>query len=195
MAVAFSRMVGPGGAVHAFEADEFVFDLLQRNLKENNCDNVVPHFGAVWKDDGLLLYYPEPDFERFGSYGSYGIDMKAESGRQVRSFTVDSLNIEEPISLIKVDIQGSDLFAMMGARQTILRHQPAIIFEYEDQFQSEFGTSLEAYMNFVRDIGYVVLGEVGEIAYVRNFIVVPKPRTLLGKIKFNFLKSRMRASN
>lgn len=176
MAAAFSQMVGPSGTVHAFEADAFIYELLERNLKENGCDNVVAHFGAVWHDDGLTLFYPEPDFKRFGSYGSYGIDMKATSGRQVRSFTIDSLKIEDPISFIKVDIQGSDLFALKGSRETIARHQPAIIFEFEEQFQNEFGTSLDDYMNYIREIDYEIVGEVGGISYVRNFIILPRKK-------------------
>lgn len=182
MAVAFSRLTGPAGTVHAFEADAFVFGLLERNIKENGCHNIVAHPGAVWHDDGLTLFYPEPDFERFGSYGSYGIDMKATSGREVRSFTIDSLNIEGPVSFIKVDIQGSDLFALMGARKTIARDRPAIIFEYEEQFQNEFGTSFEDYKRFIRDVGYVLAGEVGGIAYVRNFIALPRADTARGRL-------------
>lgn len=174
MAVLFSRLVGPKGKVYAFEADEFIFNLLCRNIKENNRKNIEPVFGAVWDNDGLELFYPEPDFERFGSYGSYGIDLNAKEGRKVRSFTIDSLNITSPISLIKIDIQGSDLFALKGARKTIEREQPVIIFEFEEQFQKEFGTSLEDYEDFIRDINYKIIGKVDDIAYAENFIVAPR---------------------
>src|ERR1700687_6021739 len=47
MAVIFSRLVGPEGTVHAFEADPRTFELLQCNLRENGCSNVVTHTGAV----------------------------------------------------------------------------------------------------------------------------------------------------
>ena len=182
MAVIFSRLVGPEGKVYAFEADQFIYDLLCRNIKENNCDNVEPKFGAVWHNDGLELFYPEPDFEKFGSYGSYGIDPNAKTGRTVRSFTIDSLNIEGPISFIKVDIQGSDLFALIGARKTIEKNQPAIIFEYEEQFQNDFGTSFEDYKKFIKEIDYILISEIGDISYVRNFIAVPRRKGIFGKL-------------
>ena len=182
MSVAFSRLTGPTGKVHSFEADDFVFDLLLRNIEANGCKNIEPHFGAVWNDDGLTLHYPEPDFERFGSYGSYGIDMNATSGREVKSYTIDSLNISGPVSVMKVDIQGSDLFAMKGARNLIAREKPAIIFEYEEQFLKEFGTSYEDYMNFIDEIGYVIVGEVGRIRYVRNFVAIPLPKNWIGRV-------------
>ncbi|MBV9828237.1 MAG: FkbM family methyltransferase [Alphaproteobacteria bacterium] len=166
MATMFSRLVGPEGTVHAFEADSDVFALLTRNLDENVCTNVVRHYGAVWHTPGLSLCYPEPDFKRFGSFGSYGISPHSRSGRMVPSITIDSLNIPGRVSFIKVDVQGSDLFAMQGAIKTIKRDSPVIIFEYEDQFQQEFGTSFADYESFIREMEYHVVEMVGGINYV-----------------------------
>ena len=183
MAVMFAKLTGPSGKVYAFEADSFIYDLLCRNINENDCANIEPVFGAVWHNDGLELHYPEPDFKKFGSFGSYGIDPTAKGGRTVRSFTIDSLDIEGPVDFIKVDIQGSDLFALIGARKTIERDQPAIIFEYEERFQDDFGTSFQDYKKFIKEIGYVLTGEIGDIHYVRNFIAVPRSKNFIGKFK------------
>jgi hypothetical protein len=102
----------------------------------------------------------------------YGIDPNATSGRRVATIAIDSLNIEHPISLInyKVDIQGSDLFAMRGARDTIQKHRLTIIFEFDQQFQSEFGTSFDDYMEFVKSFGYMVDKTVNGI----NYLIVPR---------------------
>jgi FkbM family methyltransferase len=178
MAVIFSRLVGPEGTVHAFEADASTFELLQRNLRENECNNVVAHCGAVWREAGLSLFYPEPDFKRFGSFGSYGIDPNARSGRSVPSLTIDGLGIQGPVSFIKVDVQGSDLFALEGAAHLILRDKPAVVFEYEEQFQAEFCTNFGDYQRFIGDIGYQVEKVVGGI----NYLITPasgKLRVLL----------------
>ena len=43
---------------------------------------------------------------------------------------------------------------MEGARATINKYQPAIIFEYEEQFQDDFKTSFNDYVEFVRSINY-----------------------------------------
>lgn len=197
MAVVFSELVGPEGRVHAFEADAFVFDLLLKNIRENKCENVETHFGAVWCDDGLELHYPEPNEEQLQglSYGSFGIDLNTDSGRIVKSFTIDSLEIQGPISFIKVDIQGSDLFAMQGAKETIRRDKPAIVFEYEEQFQKDFGTCFEDYLAFVRDIDYVLVGEVGSIEYVRNLIAVPKASNMVGTVSQQLSRLASRLKN
>lgn len=170
MAVEFSKAVGPEGTVHCFEANDFVFELLKRNLLLNGATHAVPHFGAVWHTPGEDLVFPDPDFERFGSYGSYGIDPNARSGKRVRTCAIDAMRFAARVSFIKIDIQGSDLFAMRGARETILRDRPVLIFEFESQFQKEFGTSFEDYFGFIREIGYEVIDTINGI----NYVVAPK---------------------
>lgn len=169
MAVLFSRITGPEGTVHAFEADPFTFELLQKNIAENSCaHNIIAHPGAIWHESGLSLIYPEPDFSRFGSFGSFGIDPRASEGRRVESLTIDSLDIQGDVSVIKVDVQGSDLNALRGAVQTIERCKPAIIFEYEVTLQEQFGTCLADYEALIADIGYRI-----EQRFAHNYIILP----------------------
>lgn len=170
MAVEFSKAAGPQGTVHCFEANDFVFELLKRNLLLNGADRAVAHFGAVWHTSGQELFFPDPDFKRFGSYGSYGVDPKARAGKRVETLAIDDLGIEGRVSFIKVDIQGSDIFAMRGARATILRDKPVLIFEFEAQFQKEFNTSFQDYQDFIREIGYEIVETVNDI----NFVIAPK---------------------
>ena len=81
-----------------------------------------------------------------------------------------SININTPISFMKVDIQGSDLFALRGAVDTIKRHRMPIIFEFEQQFQAEFGTSFQDYVDFVNSISYRFERLVMDI----NYVIVPR---------------------
>ena len=170
MSVLFSQLVGKNGKVYAFDADDFVFEVLKKNIKANKADNVICTFGAVHELQNQIFIFPKQDFKRFGAYGSYGIDPNAKEGREVPSLTIDSLNIETPISFMKVDIQGSDLAAMRGAKQTILKNKMPIIFEFEQQFQADFGTCFQDYVEFVNEIGYRFERVVMDI----NYLIVPK---------------------
>jgi FkbM family methyltransferase len=167
MAITFSKLTA--GTVYAFEAEPFIYKILSENLILNNSSNVKATFGAVYNESGIELIFPEPDFERFESYGSYGIDPNAKQGRVVKSLTIDSLDIQEPISFMKVDIQGSDLFALQGAKATILKNKMPILFEFEDQFQNEFNTTFDDYVNFVRSINY----RFEKIIMGINYLIVP----------------------
>jgi len=108
MAILFSKLVGDSGYVHAFEADDFVFEILQKNAAENS-KNIITHFGAVHNVSGETLHFPIQDFQRFGAYGAYGIDYKNNKGRPVKTIAIDDLVFELPISFMKVDVQGGGL--------------------------------------------------------------------------------------
>lgn len=169
MTLLFSQMVGPAGAVYALEADDYVHHVLTQTVQLNGARNVVTIPKAVHERSGEKVFFPDQDFVRFSTYGSYGIDHKATAGRQVETVTIDSLAIDRPISFMKVDVQGCDLFAMRGAVETIRRHRMPIIFEYEEQFQENFGTSFEDYVQFTRQIGYRFVKTVNAI----NYLIVP----------------------
>ncbi len=168
MSICFSKLT-PAGRVFSFEAEPFVLEILQKNIEVNNCSNVTVVAGAVYNETGKQLFFPEPDFKRFDSYGAYGIDPKATTGRTVNSITIDSLNIQEQISFMKVDIQGSDLFALQGAKNTILKNKMPILFEYEEQFQNEFNTIFNDYVEFVKNINY----KFERIITGVNYLIVP----------------------
>jgi FkbM family methyltransferase len=171
MSILFSAMVGEKGIVHAFDADDWVFEILNKNIKVNNKeDKIIPHFGAVYNVDGQVLHFPVQDFEKFSAYGSYGIDPASKDGREVKSFTIDSLDIREPISFMKIDIQGGDLQAMQGAVRTIERNRMPILFEYEYQFEEDYDLCFQDYVDFVKSIHYKFLKTVNG----HNYLVVPE---------------------
>ncbi len=170
MSVIFSKLAGERGLVYAFEADDFLFEILKKNIDANGCKNAVPVFGAVWSENSRELIFPRPDFIKSHTYGSYGISPDAAFGRKVNSVTIDSLRIETPISFMKIDVQGSDLHAMRGAVQTIKKHQMPILFEFEEEFRGEFKTTFQDYVDFVDSIGY----KFEEVILSINYLVVPK---------------------
>jgi len=170
MSILFSNLVGEHGKVYAFDADDFVFDILKKNIDANNRkERIVPVFGAVHDVPGQTLYFPVQDFARFPTYGSYGIDYNANTGREVPTITIDSMDITHPISFMKIDVQGGDLLAMKGARQTIQRHQMPIVFEYDFEYEEEYNLSFQEYVDFVRDIGY----RFAKVIDGYNYFIVP----------------------
>ena len=171
MSVVLSKYLAErgNGKVYSFEAEPYVAEILKSNIAINNCNNVKIIQGAVFYRSGEKVIFPEPDFIKFPSYGSYGIDPQASSGREIETLTIDSLFIKEPVSFIKIDIQGSDLFALQGARETILKNKPAIIFEYEEQFQEQFKTSFNDYVEFVRSLNYRFVSTFMDI----NYLIMP----------------------
>lgn len=170
MSIYFSKLTGPNGKVYAFEADDYIFEVLKKNIDANKCSNIQPIFGAVYNIEDKIFHFPKQDFVKFGAYGSYGLVPNTDIGREVKSLTIDSLGIEEPVSFMKVDIQGSDLFALQGAENTIRKNKMPIIFEFEQQFQKDFNTTFQDYVEFVDHISYKFTETVNDI----NYLIQPK---------------------
>jgi FkbM family methyltransferase len=171
MSILFSNLVGDNGHVHSFEANDWIFHILSKNIEANNKNKVITtHFGAVHNISGETLIFPEPDFKEWVCYGSYGVDYNAKSGKEVKSITIDSLEINEPISFMKIDIQGGDLQALQGAVKTINKNRMPIIFEYEYHFEDRFSLCFQDYLDFVNSIGY----KFHKVLNGHNFLIIPK---------------------
>jgi FkbM family methyltransferase len=169
MAILMAGLVGPKGVVHAFEADDFVFEVMQKNAKEN-FSNITAHFAAVHDKSNETLYFPEQDFKQFGTYGSYGIDYVHGKGGPVKTIAVDDINFELPVSFIKIDIEGGELFALKGLVKTIKKYKMPIIFEYGSHYEGKLNLSFQEYVDFVNQINY----KFHRIVDNMNYIILPK---------------------
>jgi FkbM family methyltransferase len=165
MSVALAKL---GAKVYAFEADEFLASVAQQNLELNGITNSVVINSAIWDVSDVLLPFPEANFDKFDSLGSFGIDLSSTSGRMVKSIALDDLGLED-VSLIKVDVQGADLRAMWGSVDTIKRCRPAIIFEYERLFDADFNVTSRDYQEFIDHIGYKRTKQICN----DNYLIVP----------------------
>jgi FkbM family methyltransferase len=171
MSILFSEMTGDRGKVYSFEADDFIFEILKKNIFANTKGNIIPVFGAVYNEMGKNLTFPVQDFERFDTYGSYGIDYanNTKNGREVPTLTIDSLNIDEKISFMKIDVQGGDLFALEGSVNTIKKNKMPILFEFEYLFQDELSLKFQEYVDFVCSIDYYF----AKIINYQNYLILP----------------------
>lgn len=162
MSLQFSKMVGETGHVHSFECSEFISFFLKKTMGLNDhASNVTIHTEAVWNVPGIDLKMLKPDGSVRGLFYS-GMGIKGSADRDTRdmdthaviSTTIDSYEYATPVSVIKVDAQGSDFFAIIGAEGTIRKYHPMIIFEYEAEYDSIFDVSFERLDQWLVSLGY-----------------------------------------
>ena len=172
MAMLFAKDVGPTGKVYAFEAQRRVHEILCKNIAANKLENIEAVYRAVYSESDRIFHFPEPDFERFAAFGSYNLPLDGKNGPEVVSLKIDDVEFSGPISFMKVDVQGCDLFAMQGATNTIKRFGMPILFEFEQRFQDEYKTDFQDYVEFVHSIGYRFAETVLDI----NFLIIPNAK-------------------
>jgi len=115
-----SSLVGKG-KVFAFEPVPRNLDYLRRHLALNRVTNIEVLTLAVSDKVGTAPFQAEPT----GSMGHLSIDGDVT----VSTATLDSLVQERrilPPNYIKMDIEGAELLALRGARETFERYRPVI---------------------------------------------------------------------
>lgn len=122
--------------VYAFEPVSQTNEILLRNIKRNKLNNII-----VYKL-GLSDKKTSAEINLYRSSGHNSLflrdDLKADPnhlvGQQVIDLvTLDDLIQEEglnPPDLIKIDIEGGELYALRGAREVIKKYLPVLVIEY-----------------------------------------------------------------
>ena len=126
-----SKNVKESGKVVSIEPHPVNFQLLKRNLKENNCNNVVPIEAALSETNCYGKLYS-------AKYSSeYSINCNGQKKYlPVRVFSLDSLletlHIDN-VNLIKIDVEGAELPVLKGAEKTLTESKRlSIICEIHD---------------------------------------------------------------
>jgi FkbM family methyltransferase len=131
--VDLSRLVGPAGAVHAFEPQRLIFQVLCANIALNSRHNVFTHNAAVGASSGALLV-PTLDPSRHENYGGVSLP-GTQQGELVPLITIDGLGLSA-CHIIKLDVEGMETDALQGATATIQRFRPILYVENDREPRS-----------------------------------------------------------
>ena len=111
--------------VYAFEPIKEIYSVLKKNIALNGLENVIiPINKAVGAELSVVqMNYPsELD-------GSASIELKRGTMTQmVEVTTIDAFLKGEEIGFIKMDVEGNEAKALLGAKETIRKYKPILSF-------------------------------------------------------------------
>lgn len=130
LSILMSRLAGPRGIVCSFEASRRIVDKCQYNLVVNGCHNTQLFHQAVFSRSGAILKI---------YHGSHLNDTVVAAHANTANYdTVETVALDDFVAhfdlhpkLIKMDIEGAEYDALLGARQTLERDQPILILEQQ----------------------------------------------------------------
>jgi|TARA_B100000085_G_scaffold155455_1_gene141220 FkbM family methyltransferase len=155
ISVPISKKLGSSGKLYSFEMSKVMASRLKRNIEQNKCSNVELLNIALSDVADQSVFFGELEEDQKTNFGDIRINKEAE-GTEVKTTTIDSLNIQDRVSFIKVDCQGYDLKVMRGAKETIEKHRPVVVFEWEDDMSSDFNDTIEDVLAFYSELNYKV---------------------------------------
>lgn len=168
-----SKLVGNTGKVLAFEPFEYNLKLLLANVNLNKAKNVQIMPFALSNKIGFYCY--DDSAGNSGSISPFN-DMSFSdqlSTRLVYSNRLDDIiSGYERIDVIKIDIEGAEYLALMGAKKVISLHRPIIISEIsEGPLRDISGVKIEEYLNFILELpSYTIylLTHDSKLIYIGN---------------------------
>ncbi|MDF0552024.1 protein arginine N-methyltransferase [Kamptonema sp. UHCC 0994] len=157
-------------------------DLLKRNIFLNQLSNVdLSKLGyAVGRFPGksTLVEHPAGDLCLN--------EVVASATGEIEVLPLDEL-VQEPIDLIKIDVEGLEIDVLEGAKKILLKYQPDVIIEVRRVNQKRL-------MNFLETISYRVLRQFDYWKY-SNFYLQPirelsQPKQLDSQVSLDFFRGK-----
>ena len=152
-----STAVGPTGQVHSFEPVPMTFARLKQHVELNQLTNVTPTQAALWMEETTLeLGLAEDQADNVGSYsiGEAAAAPAKITARAIRLRDYAEAHKLERLDLVKMDIEGAELFALHGGRPLFERFRPVILMEVNRAALAKLETDPESLWRFVEDMAY-----------------------------------------
>lgn len=155
LSVYMSKLVGREGTVYSFEPTPRNREIMNRNILENNANNVRVLPYALSNTTGDVDFILDPSSYENRIAG--GI-LNGHPVIRVPTITIDAFVQNNSIhpAFIKMDIEGAELDALCGSRHTLAKYHPVVVAEVRDVYWSAIRNLMEGF-----HYKYQVLSKLG----------------------------------
>ena len=177
MTFSFAQLA-PNGYVYAFEPTDYAFNKLIRNISLNN--ELAKHIIPIQ----IFLSNQSKANHKMIAYSSWKVDGKTsdkhslhggiiKSANSIPTTTIDDFSKDREIrrlDLIKIDTDGYELQILLGAKKTLEKYLPYIIFEIGLYIIEEKGITFNEYFKYLSSLGYTLINSKnGKTITLENF--------------------------
>lgn len=185
--------VAPKARIYAFEPSAFAYEVLKVGIAWHRIGKQVTaiHAAASDKPGEMLLVTPKKTSGRMGRAYAYVAETRPngaarpdleDTGMNIEPtpvITLDAFCAEhgvDRVDFIRMDIEGAELRALMGAVKILDRDLPHVLLEiHPDMLQARFGASGDAVLDLFRDRGYRMFALNGDRLEERTTLVEGLP--------------------
>ena len=150
-----ATLVGPGGEVLSIEAHPRTFQFLKQNIALNRCGNVTAVHTAVGDKPGTVRFTDRMcDDQNAVSTAGGGIEVPVQR--------LDDLVSFERVNLLKIDVEGFELFVLRGAAE-VLKRTDCVFFESCADHYAKFGYGVGDVVDLLESAGFDLFQESPEL--------------------------------
>lgn len=158
-----SKLVGTSGLIVAVEPQPNMAALVKQSLEANAKGRFEVHTFACGDHNGEVEFFiPE------SSSGAAGVFAKFSATTAHRKLTVPLRKFDDAFEwqrfpgkvVLKLDVEGSELFFVRGAGEMLRTRQPRILLEINPKSAKAAGNSVEALISALRELGYTFVTEM-----------------------------------
>lgn len=146
----------PLGRVFSFEPMKDICHLLRENVTLNNFNNVtIFEYGLSDKNQTMFLHEIDDGNEGLGTF--YPGAKKSTRAEEILLRSLDqkfpSFDVAR-LDFIKMDVEGAELFALKGAKNTIQKFRPLVMVEISEENYRAAGYATSDVMNYFNELNY-----------------------------------------
>lgn len=148
-----ARAIGPAGTVIACEPNPAARPILERGLAENRLTNVsvLPYAISDTSANGRLSVPADPSRSSLRDIAGSHYSMEV----QVRPLDALLEDRDQPVRLIKIDVEGHELGVLKGASAILQKDRPLVMFEDLPRLRHDVALG-RAPADILREFGYSI---------------------------------------
>ncbi|MEO8886322.1 MAG: FkbM family methyltransferase [Mucilaginibacter sp.] len=153
-----SACIGRAGKVFSFEPLEHLQEKFRKNIDLNKAKNVSLFPFALADNEGEAeLTINKADWNQ-GAFSLRNTNSGTEKQKIIIKVADELLEIQSlnSLALVKIDVEGFEYHVLKGLKQTLQKHKPRIIFEYDSNYWQAAGQNAADCFDFLHALNYLV---------------------------------------
>ena len=117
---------------YCFEPIKGTFEILERNVYENGLHDKVRLYNvAIGKKEG------NAEIASFHEDNLGGTCLKDQDNGQIKVVSIDSLEVENDVAFVKIDVEGFELDVILGMQNFLKKMHPIVFIEIRGCFYNQ----------------------------------------------------------
>jgi len=168
-----------GGLVYAFEPGSYNLGILKKHVQMNLLNNVHIYDCLVGDKNDRVDFFentssmsPKNSIAKVDKISSFDQTLK-------KQISLDEHFFKRKIypNVIKIDVEGAELFVLIGAEKIIKKGMPTIYLSIHPNWLIELGQTVNQLLEFIEKLGYNIFDinmKTPEVISLDEYILLPK---------------------